>query len=254
MPPRSRRMSKVCSRDPHQPVRQVQHLGVAAQHQVPVGQQRLRHRQHHRREHHGQRRPPQPHRSRRAARPLARPRRRTPNPAAAASTPGLRHHPQRRDDHHQPGEGQRAVPQPRRLPAREQPRGLRRRSTGSSDSASSIARSRATSAAGTASSSKSLTPLASCPVLIRSTVSPSSRCSSRASVDTERIRLRGTDNTLRCSTPVRSCTSSAPDAVRGGEPPGQAVGDHERHARHRPQRVAGRRPEHQRADQHRDLA
>ncbi len=77
-----------------------------------------------------------------------------------------------------------------------------------SDSASRIARNRGTSVAGTASSSNSVSPVAACPVLTRSTVSPSIRCSSRASVDTERIRLRGTASTVLRSSPVRSCTSS----------------------------------------------
>ena len=75
-----------------------------------------------------------------------------------------------------------------------------------------MARNRGTCSACTASNANSASPLASCPVLTRNTVSPSSRCSSRASVDTERILLRGTDNTLRCSTPARSCTS--PGSIR----------------------------------------
>ena len=51
-----------------------------------------------------------------------------------------------------------------------------------SEPASRMARSRGTCSASTASSSNALSPWASCPVLTRSTVSPSSRCSSRASV------------------------------------------------------------------------
>ncbi|CFR94346.1 Uncharacterised protein [Mycobacterium tuberculosis] len=43
----------------------------------------------------------------------------------------------------------------------------------------------------------------------RSTVNPNSRCNSRASVCTERIRLRGTETARRLSMPVRSDTFSS---------------------------------------------
>jgi hypothetical protein len=79
-----------------------------------------------------------------------------------------------------------------------------------SESASRIARNRGTCSASTASNANAPSPLASWPMMTRSTVSPSSRCSSRASVETDRMRLRGTDNTLRRSTSPAAAPPQCP--------------------------------------------
>ena len=213
VPPRSRRMSIGVFADPQQPVRSGAGClprrwsapdcrRSAASGRPPAA-------------------PTPPARRRQAAR-RRWPRRRS---AGAASTPdcAIRDRLQRRtepawyeqgpkaaSEHQQSRPTQRAVAQPGRLPAGQHGAtgiGCRRRLRRAPDS-NRPAGSPAAAAPVRPPPRRARMPCrpwVSCPVLTRSTVSPSSRCSSRASVCTERIRLRGNDNALRCSTPVRSC-------------------------------------------------
>ena len=228
-------------------------FGVSSKRQVPVGDKRLRHRQRHRRQqHHGH--PGSDHRNHTQIL-----RRVLPDPDQTRVTKGAKHSRLRDDsesghDHRQPGEVQRTVAQPRGLPAGQHPaRRIRGIGNGERVRQQHGSQLRHLCRGDRVELESGVPPglLAGADLEHRQP----EQSVQQSSVGGHRPNpVAGHRQHVALQHAGAQLDVVGADAVGRGEPAGQSVGDDERDAADRPHRVPRRGPEHEGADQNRDLA